>query len=103
MHISGKTVDAAAKIVKAAIPEVIEKLKESTMTIHEATGISRLNKTAQKKVVAIDNKRLRSEELNAAAMRSASCKRRWRDGYSSSSSGICAPFFGNARSIMVMN
>jgi hypothetical protein len=49
MHVGGRTVDDAAKVLAQAIPEVVEKVRRGDMKINEAKVIARFNPAAQGK------------------------------------------------------
>ncbi len=49
MHVGGRTVDDAAKVLAQAVPEIIEKVRSGNMAINEAKTIAGFNPAAQKK------------------------------------------------------
>lgn len=49
MHVCGRTVDDAAKVLAQAVPEIIEKVRSGDMKINEAKTIAGFNPAAQKK------------------------------------------------------
>lgn len=75
MHVSGRTVDDAAKVIESAAPEVLEKVRSGEMALNEAKKIIRLNPDAQRRVASTP-KSQRSEVLREAINRSEAAKRR---------------------------
>lgn len=76
MQVSGRTVDDAAKVLKQAAPEVLEKVRSGKMALNEAKKVVQLNPEAQRRIAAADTKTDRAAEMRIAMNRSDAAKRR---------------------------
>lgn len=76
MHVSGRTVDDAAKVIAHGVPELVEKVRSGEMSVSEAKKVTQLNPNAQRRIAAADTKKTREHEINKACSLSNAAKRR---------------------------
>jgi hypothetical protein len=75
MHVSGRTVDDAEKVMENATPEVLEKVRSGDMALNEAKKIVQLNPDAQRRVIETP-KKARQAALREAMHRKEAAQRR---------------------------
>ncbi len=75
MHVSGRTVDDAAKVMEKAVPEVLEKVRSGEMALNEAKKVVTLNVEAQRRVAEAPKKDRRAVMRKAVNLRDAAKRR----------------------------